>query len=284
METLINSFRTWLIANGNAQSTIINYIIPVTKFLETTKISDPKLITDKIVYEYIASIQPTMSQNTVNRYITSIRSFLDFNNILIRLPKRKEAPKKIIKIITQKDLEYKLLATIERELPNNVLRDKAIITFLYYGGLRIVDALNVKRSNFDFNNNQALVYISKAKEERYIVIPNLLIDILKRYFASEAEGKTAFNMTISQVNTLFKHLKFYHPELELHPHKFRKSYATYLKSIGMPLEKIQQMLGHKKIETTQIYVQESSFEDIKNEYLKLEKAYLKRKRSNKEKE
>jgi len=277
MEAIIEQYKTWLLANSRAKNTIDAYITNIKVFIQQTAISSPQSITSEIVNSYIALLKTKHSQATCNQHLSAIKNFLDFNNILIRVPKAKIPQKKEVKITTPDEFNKIVLPMVEREF-TNAIKAKAVLAFLYYTGLRVEDASRVTRSQFDLENNMLLANISKQNMEKKILIPSELKDILIRYFASEAEQINAFNMTLFMMENLFTKLRWMLPELKLHPHKFRKSCATNAYRLGMSLENIQQMLGHKSIETTQIYVQPQTFDEIKDKYLTLEKAKLTKQR------
>jgi len=277
MQEIIEQYKIWLLANSRAKNTIDVYIANIKIFIQQTAISSPQSINSEMVNNYIALLKTKYSQATCNQHLSAIKSFLDFNNVLIRVPKTKLPQKKEVKITTQDEFDNIVIPMVEREF-TNAIKIKAFLAFLYYTGLRVEDASRVTRSQFDLESNMLLANISKQNMEKKILIPSELKDILIRYFASEAEEINAFNMTLFMMENLFTKLRWMLPELKLHPHKFRKSCATNAYRLGMKLEQIQQMLGHKSIETTQIYVQPQEFDEIKDQYLKLEKEKLTKQR------
>lgn len=273
--SIINDYTTWLRANGKSEKTIVSYVHPIELFLKSCQIENIKDITEKVINVYFAEMRKGYSTASINCHISALKSFFEYNNILLRLPKTKKPTKKVVKIVTEDELVDKIFYMIDRELSTYALRYKAVISFLYYAGLRIDDVANVKREQFNLEKNMATVYIGKQNMEKNILIPIRLKIMLEKYFMSEAEEFNAFNMTKTQIENLFRRLKPMLPELELKPHKLRKSFATNAYKLGMTLEEIQSMFGHANIATTQIYVQEATSEEIKKKYLKLEKDHIK---------
>jgi site-specific recombinase XerD len=274
MEALIAPFRTWLIANSRAKNTVLAYIAHIQAFFNKTGIKDVSEINSKLINEYIASMKGTSSQQTCNNHISAIKSLLDFKDILIRVPKTKRPTRKVVKFVSEEEFNNIILPMVDREFLEP-LKTKAVLSFLYYAGLRKEDVALVKRNQINLDENYATVYITKQNIEKNILIPIRLIDILRKYFISEAEDFNAFNMTSGAIQHIFTKLRWMLPELHLHPHKFRKSYATNAYKMGMTLEQVQKMMGHKDIATTQIYVQEADEEELRKQYLQLEKEKIK---------
>jgi integrase/recombinase XerD len=279
METLIEKFKIWLRANGKAVRTIEQYEINIKIFIKENNISSVEQITRDVVNAYVARLKDEKKYaiSTCNQHIATIASFMDFNDVAIRLPKCGKPEHKIVKILEEEDLEKKILPMIEREF-EDFLRVKAIIMFLYYVGMRKGDVTKVKREQFNLDKNYVLIKIEKQNnKEKKMVIPNTLKNVLFKYFASEPEVTSAFNLVNRQIDTIFAKLRWMFPELELHPHKFRKSFATNAKRLGLHLEDIQNLLGHGDIQTTKKYVEDDDEDEIRERYLLLEEKKLKRK-------
>jgi len=268
METIMEEFKTWLIANSKAENTISMYMINMQVFIRETGIKAPTEITEKVVIDYIAKMKGRCGQATCNQNISTLKSFLYFQNILIRFPKTKTPMRRVVKVLKEEDFINKVLPVVDIEF-QNVLQVKAYLHFLYYGGLRLEDSTKIKRENFNFQGGYFTAKISKQNLEKQFPLSIRMKDILLKYFVSEAEEINAFNITIGRVNGWLNRIKQHVPELELHAHKFRKSCATNAKKIGMQLEEIKEMMGHKNIATTEIYVKTDD-EEIREKFLKLE--------------
>lgn len=276
MEALIEQFKTWLIANSKASNTIEVYEKNMRAFFSKTGIVKLEDLTEEKVNEYFAKLRENASQATINQSISALKSFCYYHRLPIRLPKTKMPMKKVISVISE-DVFWKQIEPLIDLNWREALRVKAMLGFLYYCGLRIGDAVSVKREQFDLAHNNLLVEIEKQNIQKRIVIPNQYLPLLTKYFASEVQEKTAFNMSRRQVQRVFDKLKVLLPELKLHPHKFRKSCATNAKKLGMELPEIKSMMGHKDIATTEIYVKEDDAV-IHQKFLKLEAEKIKKQR------
>ena len=141
-------------------------------------------------------------------------------------------------------------------------RNASIFTLLYGCGLRISEALNIKRNNFPFTGT--LKIVGKGRKERIIPVVPFVEDSIKRYidlcpFVGErneflflgAKGKKLVARIIQkEISNCRKQLGL--PETAT-PHALRHSFATHLLSAGGDLRTIQELLGHSSLSSTQIY-------------------------------
>ena len=147
------------------------------------------------------------------------------------------------------------------------LKHKLIIMFLYYAGLRLDEARNLKWQDIDFDREIIHLKTAKGDKERVIFFHKKLIDVLKMYglreegpiFVSQREGK--YNKrTIQQI--IKSASKKVGIKKNVTPHTLRHSFATHLLESGADIRYIQQLLGHKDLKTTQIYTHVAN-KDIK---------------------
>jgi site-specific recombinase XerD len=153
----------------------------------------------------------------------------------------------------------RMIAVSERNM-----RDNMIIRCLFYLGLRNSELQKLQVDDIDFINRTVKVVQGKGNKDRYVPIPS-------RKFAGELRelaGKRTSGPLIKGRGTdsmlsdrhIRRIVKRYAIEAgirkpeEIHPHTLRHSYATYLQNQGIPLNAIQQILGHENIETTTIYL------------------------------
>jgi len=136
-------------------------------------------------------------------------------------------------------------------------RDNLLIKCMFYLGLRNSEVINLRVEDVDLINRLVKVVQGKGKKDRYVPIPTQeLVNELKEWIGERTEGRV-FHVSDRHLRRIVKHYAFKagirKPE-EIHPHTLRHSYATHLQNTGVPLNVIQQILGHERIETTTIYV------------------------------
>jgi site-specific recombinase XerD len=139
--------------------------------------------------------------------------------------------------------------------------------FLYYAGLRLDEARNIKWQDIDFDREIIHLKTAKGDKERVVFLHKKLIDVLKMYginkegliFVSQRNGK--YNKrTIQQIVKCAP--KKVGIKKNVTPHTLRHSFATHFLESGADIRYIQQLLGHKDLKTTQIYTHVAN-KDIK---------------------
>jgi site-specific recombinase XerD len=141
------------------------------------------------------------------------------------------------------------------------LRDNMLLKCMYYLGLRNSEVRTLQVDDIDIINSTVKVVQGKGKKDRYVPIPEGFSKELKSFILGQ-EGRvfpgrnTEGTLSDRHIRRIVKK----HAEAakirkfeEVHPHTLRHSYATHLQNSGVPLNVIQSMLGHERIETTTIY-------------------------------
>lgn len=136
-------------------------------------------------------------------------------------------------------------------------RDNLLMKCMFYLGLRNSEVRNMRIEDIDLINKTVKVVQAKGKKDRYVPIPTPgLINQIKKWIGSGTEGRI-FYISDRHIRRLVKAYavmaRVRNPK-EIHPHTLRHSYATHLQNSGVPLNVIQQILGHERIETTTVYV------------------------------
>lgn len=166
-------------------------------------------------------------------------------------------------------------------------RDLLLLKCLYFLGLRNSEAQNLLIEDIDIINKTVKVVMGKRKKDRYVPIHGDFAGELKAFIGesegseggiaqdskSEGSKEGTFTQNIKSEGYLFPgrsqgrlsdrqirrivkaaaHRAGVRKAEEVHPHTLRHSYATHLQNSGVPLNIIQNMLGHERLETTAIY-------------------------------
>lgn len=228
-----------------------SYISIVKNFLESGK--TPR--------EFLLSYS-TKSKSTMRSAYFALKFF--YENVLNKnfeekLPLARKSLK--LPIVLSKEEINKMI-----ESTNNI-KHKLVVMFLYYAGLRLDEARNIKWQDIDFDREIIHLKTAKGDKERVVFLHKKLIDILKMYgtdkegpvFVSQRDGK--YNKrTIQQI--IKSASKKVGTKKNVTPHTLRHSFATHLLEGGADIRYIQQLLGHKDLKTTQIYTHVAN-KDIK---------------------
>lgn len=146
---------------------------------------------------------------------------------------------------------------------NNVETDLLLFSILITTGCRISEILNLRCKEIDFSNNTFLIIKAKNKQQRIVNLRPGIGDILKIY--TDNHNKVGDDYLFSKLNSnkKFNHkhvdqlLKKYLSHANLPPltiHGFRHTFATLMADENTPITFIQQLLGHKSINSTKLYI------------------------------
>ncbi|HBT84453.1 MAG: site-specific tyrosine recombinase XerD [Fermentimonas sp.] len=269
--------RYLLLERGLSKNTIESYMRDLNKLL--VFIEDKQLLLRLIktsdLEEFLAGLyDSSLTPRSISRVISTLKSFFHF--LLLDQYREDnptdllESPKSNIKLPVVLAIEEidQILSVIDVSTLEGT-RNYAIIETLYSCGLRVSELTNLRFSDLYFDegfirvsgkgNKQRLVPISEIATQK---ISNWLdyrkqINVKKGnediVFISSRRGKALSRITV------FHFIKQYAEEAgikkEVSPHVFRHSFATHLLERGANIRVIQEMLGHEKITTTEIYTQ-----------------------------
>lgn len=276
MKELIDTFLNYLsVERGLSNNTIISYRQDLNTYLDFIKKSHIE-VSSRISKSNITSFMfdqkdKGIAVNSIVRRLAAIRMFHRF---LARERILKDDPsalidspkpwKKIPETLTLNEVEVLIAQPNVRSVQG--LRDRAILETLYATGMRVSEAVNLKKDNL----NLAIGFlrcVGKGNKERVIPLGRKAIAAINRYLekarpeflkdnASEFLFVSRLGKKISR-QSFWKMIKKYAKEAQvkkpIKPHILRHSFATHLLERGADLRSVQEMLGHANISTTQIY-------------------------------
>ena len=215
------------------------------------------------------------SKSTINRKITSIRSFLFWsaeNDYFER-----DLIKPVTSLKTDKKLPNVLTANYINELldslpvsDNKEIRDKAILELMYSSGLRVSEVSNLVIK--DIRKNKSIKVLGKGNKERVLPITERAFNSINNYlkiardiFANEKSNDFLFlgirggKLSDREIRRIVK------LRVGTFPHSLRHTFATHLLDGGADLRIVQELLGHNDPNTTQIYTHVSK-KQLKKKY------------------
>lgn len=154
-------------------------------------------------------------------------------------------------------------------------RNLAIIDTLISTGMRVGELVRLNRSDIDFNERECVVF-GKGGSERKVYFDARTKIHLNDYLNRRSDDNPALFVTlhnpvkrisINGVETMLKTLEKVTDVKDIHPHKFRRTMATRAIDKGMPIEQVQKLLGHVRIDTTLHYAMVNQ-ENVKNAHKK----------------
>jgi integrase/recombinase XerD len=246
--------------------TVESYLYYNRKFLEFVK-KEPEQVTEDDVKNYIVGL---MTRNVSAKSIILIKAALKFfydevlkkNIVNIKSPK---VSKKLPVVLTKEEVKT-LINSVENQ------KHKLIISFLYSTGLRLSELVNLKVGDLELDEKVGWVRSGKGDKDRLFILPNSLIEDLRKHVQGKTENNYIFSGHKEQmsprniqkiVSSATKRAGINKP---VHTHTLRHTYATHLLESGENIRKIQMLLGHSSLNTTQLYTHISTDElkKIKN--------------------
>jgi site-specific recombinase XerD len=157
------------------------------------------------------------------------------------------------------------------------LRDLAIIDMLASTGMRVGELVLLNREDINFTERECIV-LGKGDKERIVYFDARTKIHLQNYLDERTDSEKALFVTLKapynrlQIGGVEARIRLIGSQLDIdkcHPHKFRRTLATMAIDKGMPIEQLQQLLGHKKIDTTLQYamVKQSNVKNAHRKYI-----------------
>lgn len=261
-QNLVESFLSAKRIEGCSEKTLKYYHSTIQSMVDGIGKSIKHIMTDDIRY-YLAEYQAEKKSSKVTidnirRILSSFFSWLENEDYILKSPVKRIHKVKmgtnIKETYSDEVLEFMRDSCTE-------LRDLAIIDMLASTGMRVGEMVLLNCEDIDFNERECVVF-GKGDKERIVYFDARTKIHLQNYLESRSDSNPALFVSLK---TPHKRLKIGGIEVRLrslgkqlglnkvHPHKFRRTFATVAIDKGMPIEQLQQLLGHKKIDTTLQY-------------------------------
>ena len=279
----ISKFLNYIKDDKNYSDLTVNsYSEDLNEFYKYVK-KDLSLCDKSDIKRYLTYLYEHNNQNsTVSRKISTLKSFYKYlknENIInynpasnIKYPKKE---KNLPKFIQYNDLE-KIL-----EISKNGAfgeRNNLILELMYSTGVRVSELVNIKINDIDFSRKQIRI-MGKGSYERYVFYGDYTSDILSKYLKNtrskllsdknndylilNKDGNKITSRGVAKIiDTIIKMTAI---NINVSPHALRHTFATHLLDNGCDLRSVQELLGHKNINSTEVYTHVTS-ERLKSVY------------------
>jgi integrase/recombinase XerD len=270
MTTIRTQFIQQMQLKGYSENSIQSYVdclIGLSKFYNTS----PDLLSDQQIRDYLqyCIVEKKLSTSYINQCISALKI------LFIQVMKREWDSISIPRIKREKKLPVVLSKEEVKAILNEVknIKHKTILTLIYSAGLRVGEAITLKTQDIDSSRMQIRIRQAKGAKDRYAVLSPVLLDLLRTYynlyhpkdflFPSQMAEQISDRTVQSVFKTACKNAKL---NKTVSIHVLRHSFATHLMEQGVSLPIIQQLLGHKSLRTTSIYlhVQQYTIDKIKS--------------------
>ena len=233
----------------------------------------PEQMTPRDVLEYLDYLRRERDNgaSAINRQVTVLRNFYRAivamgyleprDNPLANFPKVKAARRKLPQILNEEEVKH----LIEQPKIDTVLglRDRAIMTILYGTGIRASECAGLTEQDIDWQEKTIHV-VGKGGHERTVPLNEDVVHMLRQYriargpvklkdsfFRSREGGVMSRNAIYERVRTTGRKARI---EKRVSPHQLRHTFATHLIKAGVGLVTVRDLLGHRLITSTQIYI------------------------------
>lgn len=247
---------------GCSEKSIKYYKSTINNMLKIIKKPVKQIITEDI-RSYLADYYKNsrcskVSIDNIRRIISSFFSWLEEEDYILKSPVRRIHKIKTTKVVKETYSDENL--EIMRDNCSSI-RDLAIIDLLNSTGMRVGELVGLNINDIDFNERECIV-LGKGDKQRKVYFDAKTKIHLKKYIESRNDGNEALFVSLQKP---YKRLQISGVEIRMrqlgrklninkvHPHKFRRTLATRAIDKGMPIEQVQQLLGHQKIDTTLQY-------------------------------
>ena len=259
---LLESFVSAKRIEGCSEKTLNYYRNTINALLGTISI-ELREVTTNDIRRYLAEFQEKRNSSkttidNIRRIFSSFFSWLEDEDYIVKSPVRR-IHKVRSEITVKETISDEELETLRDSCGE--LRDLAMIDFLVSTGVRVGELVKINRNDINFNERQCVV-LGKGTKERTVYFNARAKVHLQNYLATRTDSETALfvsltnpntRLTISGVENRLRELGKVAKVGRIHPHKFRRTLATMAIDKGMPIEQVQRLLGHCKIDTTLHY-------------------------------
>ncbi len=261
-QTLLENFISAKRVEGCSEKSLGYYRTAIEKMILGINKPIKEIITDDLrIYLTNYQEKKNLSRMTIDnmrRIFSSFFSWLEDEDYILKSPVRRIHKIKSATVIKETYTDESL--EIMRDNCKSI-RDLALIDMLSSTGMRIGELVLLNREDINFTERECVVF-GKGNKERIVYFDARTKIHLKNYLDSRKDTNNALfvslkkpynRITIGGIETRLRKLGKELNIPRVHPHKFRRTLATVAIDKGMPIEQLQRLLGHQRIDTTLQY-------------------------------
>lgn len=261
---LIDLFIAAKRVEGCSEKSLKYYSVTISTMLQEVGKEIRHILTDDLrlyLTEYQAKRDSSkVTIDNIRRILSSFFSWLEDEDYILKSPVRRihkvKTTASIKEIYTDEELE------LMRDNCESV-RDLAIIDLLASTGMRVGEMVLLNREDIDFTERECIV-LGKGDKERPVYFDARTKLHLRQYLDERCDENPALfvslkapynRLNIGGIEVRIREMGQKLGIKKTHPHKFRRTLATTAIDKGMPIEQVQRLLGHQRIDTTMMYAQ-----------------------------
>lgn len=260
-DRIIKRYAACMSVDGKSQRTIEGYVRQIRRFAEFTGLR----LTDAGIYDLRYYLACEKERGVSDRTLENSRSYLStFYQWLAAEEIIPKNPCANLKPIKYTDKERKAFSAVELDALRHAcstLKERALIEMLVSTGARVSELTEMDMPDIDMATMSVHIRHGKGGKERTTYMTEVARLHLKKYLLSRGDnssalftGRSGDRITTGGVRFILREIGTRAGVETVHPHRFRRTFATNLASRGMPIQDIQRLLGHTNINTTMHYV------------------------------
>ncbi|MCH3883051.1 MULTISPECIES: tyrosine-type recombinase/integrase [Tenacibaculum] len=276
---MIQSFLDYLALEKNySKHTVLAYKTDLTDFKDfcLTEYNQQELkdVNYPQIRTWIVSlVNRELSNKSINRKVTSLKSFYKFLQKIEQIELNPLAKHKALKVQKKVQIPFskeeitQVLSAISKKNDFISVRNKLIVELFYSTGIRRTELINLKQADVDFYSKTIKV-LGKRNKERFVPLLPSVFETLNNYialkkniqtkeeqlFITEKGNKIYETLVYRTINMYFSQVS---SKVKKSPHILRHSFATHLLNEGADLNSVKELLGHSSLASTQVYTHNS---------------------------
>ena len=241
---------------------------------------------ESVDYSHIRSwivqlVDDEVSNNSINRKISSLKSFYKFLQKIDQIKTNPLTKHKALKTIKKVQVPFTeneigdVISNLEKDTTYIGVRNRLIVELFYSTGIRRIELIELSMSTVDISSKSIKVLGKRNKERLLPLIPSV-VKTLTDYISIRKELKPASDhlLLTEKGNKIYETLVYrvingyfskVSTKVKKSPHILRHSFATHLLNQGADLNSVKELLGHSSLASTQVYTH-NSLEKIKKAY------------------
>lgn len=263
----VHRLQQTLAARGKAEKTIEIYTDLASRFLLSTNKELSALTNEDIRrYQNEILIKGRYAASTQRQFSSALKLLFEVNEVDgIRIEKIESPPraKQLPKVLNQTEILH-ILSSCSN------LKSRAMLSLLYSCGLRVGELIDLRLSDLDFLRKTIHIRKAKGRKDRIVMLGGHMVTMLQNYideyrpteFVFNGKGKLQYSASSVRGNLKIA-VRRARINRQVTPHMLRHSYATHMIEDGVNLRYVQELLGHARLETTQIYTHVATDELMK---------------------
>ncbi|MGC9058222.1 MAG: site-specific tyrosine recombinase/integron integrase [Candidatus Nanoarchaeia archaeon] len=244
---------------GASPRTVKTYTYFIKKYFEFLSGQEPNSNTARAFLAHLLNEKKVCIKSVALAKAALKFLFEDIFKKPVDLPKKIQIPKHLPVVLTKEEVS-KLIST-----PKNP-KHKLLLELLYSTGMRVSEVVNLKVKDFELENGIGWIRSGKGAKDRFFIISKKLLPKLQELLKDKNPEEFIFTglgpkYSVRTVQAIVqKAAEQAGITKKVSPHTLRHSFATHLLEAGVDIRKIQELLGHADLSTTQIYTKVSATE------------------------